>query len=195
MSKTLHSLRVALVAVATVVGADVSAADDPKTAKEAVKFMRYNDPAADADVYKVLQVILASTDTEVKVEGCKTGPNQTLLKAKLIDAGDTSCPNGVIPNHFILVIPGIVEKIEGQVVTVSYEVTDAAITRKTVSLPKELISKNKGIAPGAGLIIYPEIAGFKNDSEIIKDFKAFSKQMNEDPFAVWGTPKFSVQLK
>ena len=185
----------ALAALATTAIGANALADDPKTANESLKYMRYNDPTADPDVYKVLDVILASSADEIKVEGCKTGPNQTLLKAKLINAGDTRCPNGVVPNHFIVVIPGMVEKVDGDVVTISYEVADTAGKKNTLAVPKDLISKKQWITPGAGLILYPEIIGPKSDADVIKDFKLFAKQMNVDPHAVGSMAKFSVQLK
>jgi hypothetical protein len=175
--------------------ADIALADDPKTALEAVKYRRYDDPISSGDVYKIPEVVLASASDEVKADGCKTGANQTLVKAKLIDAGDTKCPNGIVPNLFTIVIPGVVETVQGDLVTVSYEVKDGAGAKKTISLPKNLISKRQGIVPGSELIIYPEITGFKKGADVIKGFNIFAKQMNADPHRIDSTTKFSVQLK
>jgi hypothetical protein len=174
---------------------DIALADDPKTSISAVKYRRYDDPAGSGDVYKIPEVVLASASAEVKGDGCKTGPDHTLIKSKLIDAGDTDCPNGVIPNHFTIVIPGVVETVQGDVVTVSYEITGGVGAKRTITLPKNSISKKQGITLGSEVFIYPEMSAFKKNADVVKDFNIFVKKMNEDPFKIDNTTKFSVQLK
>ncbi len=194
------SLRTALLLIG-VSGAAVttavapSFADDPKTAVEPVKYRRYADPAGDSDVYKILDVVLASASDEVKAEGCKTGPNQVLLKAKLIDAGDRGCPNGVIPDHFAIVIPGIVESITVDKIIVSYRIAGKPGEKREIALPWDLISKGKNVAQGAELFIYPDVSGTKTSTDIVKDFNAFAKKMNSGSGNAGSFTNFSVQLK
>ena len=178
-----------------IVIAAAAGADTPKTANEAVKYRRYNDPSVDPDVFKVLEASLVSTAEEIQAEGCKTGASRKLLKAKLKDAGDTKCPNGVNAKSFVIVIPGIVNKVEGDMVIVTYETTGAGGAKKTLTLPKELVSKSGEVKQGADLIFYPAAFGANKEGDVVKEFKIFETQMKIDPFSAKSKPTFSVQLK